>query len=394
MLSKVAENITPSATCELEGVVADMSAAGVDIIGLNAGEPDFDTPENIRDACKAALDNGETRYVNVPGIAALREAICEKLRKDNCVEYDPEQICVSTGAKQALNNAILAVIDPDDEVIIPMPGWVSYVEIVKLYGGVPVCVNTKKNYQLDIEAISNAITQKTAAIIINTPNNPTGAVYTKESLQQLADLAIKNDFYIISDEVYEKLVYNEKKHECVSSFGKEEYDHSIIINGMSKAFAMTGWRCGYTAAPADIAKGISAIQSHTTSNSATFVQYAAIEALKHNDESIKEMVAEYAERKDYTYNRLINMQGITCENVDGAFYLLPDVSAYFGKEYNGEKLNDSFGFCNYILSEAHVAIVPGGAFDADKCVRIAYTNSMEKIAEGLDRIERVLKLLK
>ena len=201
---------------------------------------------------------------------------------------------------------------------------------------------------------------------------------------------MEHDFYIVSDEVYEKLTYNGKKHECVASFSEEAYKHTIIINGMSKAFAMTGWRCGYTAAPADIAAGISAIQGHTTSNSTTFVQYAAMEALQHNDDTVKEMVGEYAKRKDYTYNRLISLKGVTCANVDGAFYLLPDVSYYFDKKFGGKKLGDSFGFCNYILEKAHVAIVPGGAFNAPACVRIAYTNSMEKIAEGLDRMEKAL----
>ena len=393
MLSKIAANITPSATCELEGVVDEMLEKGIDVIGLNAGEPDFDTPENIRDICKKSLDEGKTRYVGIAGINPLKRAICAKLKRDNNVEYTPDQICVSTGAKQALNNAVMAVVNAGDEVIIPMPGWVSYVEIVKLVGAIPVCVNTKPNFQLDIEAIKAAITDKTAAIMINTPNNPTGAVYTREDLEALAQLAIEHDFYVISDEVYEKLIYNGKKHECMASFSKEAYDHCIIINGMSKAFAMTGWRCGYSAAPKEIAVGIKAIQGHTTSNSTTFVQWSAVEALEHNDDTIREMVDEYARRKDYTYNRLTAMEGITCENVDGAFYLLPDVSYYFKKKYNGKEIGDSFGFCSYILEKAEVAIVPGGAFNAPNCVRIAYTNSMPKIEEALDRMEKALKEL-
>ena len=306
------------------------------------------------------------------------------------MEYTPAQICVSTGAKQALNNAVMATVNAGDEVIIPMPGWVSYVEIVKLVGAVPVCVGTMPDFQLDLDAIEKAITPRTAAIMINTPNNPTGAVYTRESLEKLAELAIKHDFYIISDEVYEKLIYNGKKHECVASFSEEAYNHTVIINGMSKAFAMTGWRCGYTAAPADIAAGINAIQGHTTSNSTTFVQWASIEALKNNDGTVKEMVEEYARRKDYTYGRLTSLKGVTCANVDGAFYLMPNVSYYFDKKWDGKELKDSFGFCSYILEKAHVAIVPGGAFNAPECVRIAYTNSMEKITEGLDRIEKAL----
>ncbi len=394
MLSKIVKNITPSATCELEGVVADMENAGIDVIELNAGEPDLATPDNIVDACVAAMKDGKTKYVNVPGIAQLRQAVCKKLKRDNHVEYEPSQICVSTGAKQALNNAVRAVVNPGDEVIIPIPGWVSYVEIVKLVGGIPICVECRPDYQLDLDAIEQAVTSKTAAIIINTPNNPTGAVYTRESLEKLVELAVKHDFYIISDEVYEKLIYGNSRHECVASFSEEAYNHSIVINGMSKAYCMTGWRIGYSAAPAEIASGISAIQGHTTSNSTTFVQWAAIEALEKNDPTIDEMVKEFAKRRDYTYQRLTAMQGIVCNNVEGAFYLLPDVSFYFGKSDGERTIKDSFDFCDYILKEARVAIVPGAAFMAPDMVRIAYTNSMEKIKEGMDRMEEALAKLK
>ena len=394
MLSKIVKNITPSATCELEGVVADMENAGIDVIELNAGEPDLATPDNIVDACVAAMKDGKTKYVNVPGIAQLRQAICKKLKRDNHVEYEPSQICVSTGAKQALNNAVRAVVNPGDEVIIPIPGWVSYVEIVKLVGGIPICVECRPDYQLDLDAIEQAVTSKTAAIIINTPNNPTGAVYTRESLEKLVELAVKHDFYIISDEVYEKLIYGNSRHECVASFSEEAYNHSIVINGMSKAYCMTGWRIGYSAAPAEIASGISAIQGHTTSNSTTFVQWAAIEALEKNDPTIDEMVKEFAKRRDYTYQRLTAMQGIVCNNVEGAFYLLPDVSFYFGKSDGERTIKDSFDFCDYILKEARLAIVPGAAFMAPDMVRIAYTNSMEKIKEGMDRMEEALAKLK
>lgn len=394
MVSKIVSNITPSATCELEGTIADLRHQGLDIIGLNAGEPDLLTPQNIRDACAKALNEGKTKYVNVPGIVELRQAICEKLERDNQVHYEPSQICVSTGAKQALNNAILAVTNPGDEVIVPIPGWVSYVEIIKLVGGVPVCVECKEDYQLDLEAIEKAITPRTAAILINTPNNPTGAVYTRESLEKLAEIAIKHDVYIISDEVYEKLIYGGLKHECVASFSKEAYEHSIIINGMSKSYCMTGWRIGYSAAPKEIAAGINAIQGHTTSNSTTFVQWAAIEALKNNDETIKEMVAEFSKRRDYVYNRLTNIKGIRCNNVNGAFYLLPDISYYLKKAYEGREIKDSFDFCNFILNEGHVAIVPGAAFYAPNTVRIAYTNSMSNLEAGLDRMEEALGKLK
>lgn len=395
MLSKIVQNITPSATCELEGTVADLRAAGVDVIGMNAGEPDFRTPEAICKACYDAIEAGKTKYVNIPGIAELRKAICAKLERDNGVHYEPSQICVSTGAKQALNNAVLAVVNPGDEVIIPMPGWVSYIEIVKLYGAVPVCIDTKDDFQLDLAKIEAAITDKTKAILINSPNNPTGAVYHREDLEMLTKLAVKHDFYIISDEVYEKLIYGEGRHYCVASFSKEAYEHTIVINGMSKAFSMTGWRIGYSAAPEEIAAGIRAIQGHTTSNGTTFVQWAAITALEKCEDEVVKMVGEFKKRKDYAYSRLTALPGVTCRNVDGAFYLLPDVSSYFGKRTpDGAEIRDSFDFCNYILDKAHVAIVPGGAFNSPNTVRIAYTNSLEKIAEGLDRMEQALAALR
>lgn len=394
MLSRIVGNITPSATCELEGVVSDMKNAGIDVVELNAGEPDMPTPVNIVEACIQAMREGKTKYVNTTGIEQLREAICRKLRLDNGVEYEPSQICVSTGAKQALNNAVMAVTNPGDEVIIPTPGWVSYVEIVKLVGGVPVCVECKADGQLDIGKIREAVTPKTAAILINTPNNPTGAVYSRESLEALAKLAVESDIYIISDEVYEKLIYGEERHECVASFSEDVYRRAIIVNGMSKAYCMTGWRIGYTAAPKEIAGGINAIQGHTTSNSTTFVQWAAMEALEKNENTVREMVEEFSRRRDYMFLRISRIPGIRCDNVKGAFYLLPDVSAYFGTGYEGYNIENSLDFCDYILREARVAIVPGAAFMAPRTVRIAYTNSMERLREGMDRMEKALERLR
>lgn len=393
MLSNIVKNITPSATCELEGTVADLRRQGLDIISMNVGEPDFQTPKNICEKCIDAINEGKTKYTNVPGIIDLREAIARKLERDNGVVYSTSQICVSTGAKQAINNAVIAITNPGDEIIVPIPCWVSYIEIIKLVGGVPVTVPCLSDYQLDLDAIEACISDRTKAIIINTPNNPTGAVYTKPSLTKLVKLAAKHDFYIISDEVYEKLIYGGKEHVSPASIGEEGYFHTILVNGMSKAYSMTGWRIGYTAAPQDITAGINAIQGHTTSNSTSFVQWASIEALDNGEESVKDMVVAFQERKDYVYNRLINIEGVRCTNVDGAFYLLPDVSYYYGKSYKDYKINDSFDFCSYILKEANVAIVPGGAFCANNTVRIAYTNSLPNITKGMDRMEKALAQL-
>ena len=387
--------MTPSVTIVMEGIVADLKAQGVDVIGLNAGEPDFDTPAHIVQACTRAMEEGKTRYINVTGIPQLRQAICQKLQKDNGAVYTPAQICVSTGAKQALNNAILTTVQPGDEVIIPKPCWVSYVEIVKLADGVPVLVDTDPaTFQLDLEAISRAITPRTRAILLNTPNNPTGAVYTRESLEALGRLAVEHDFYIISDEVYEKLIYGSGEHVSPASLGEEVQAHTIVVNGFSKAYAMTGWRIGYTAAPPEIAKDIAALQGHTTSNSTTFVQWAALAALEGPQDELERMRREFDRRRLYMVERLRKMPGITCPDADGAFYLMPDVSSYYGKTTpGGQVIADSAAFCNYILEEAHVAFVPGAAFEIPSAVRIAYSNSLEKIREGMDRMEAALAKL-
>ncbi len=393
MISERIKRMTPSATIELEGTVAELEAQGVHVIGLNAGEPDFATPENIREACEKALAAGKTKYISVTGIAELKRAICDKLRRDNGVTYTPAQIVVSTGAKQALDNAVMAICNPGDEIIIPKPCWVSYVEMVKLADGVPVIVDTDpETFQLDIAAIEKAVTARTRAVMINTPNNPTGAVYSRESLEQLGALAVKHDFYIISDEVYEKLIYA-GEHVCVASLSKAVYDRTIIVNGFSKAFAMTGWRIGYSASPQDVARGMASLQGHTTSNSTTFVQWAAVEALTGGEETIAAMRAEFDARRKYLLGRLRAMRGITCPEADGAFYLLPDVSAYYGKKYNGNTIKDSFDFCRFLLEDARLAVVPGAAFEAPNAIRIAYSNSLENIGEGMDRMERSLAKL-
>lgn len=393
MISKIVGNVTPSATCELEGLIGSMKKEGINVVALNIGEPDFKTPEPICDACKDALDARKTTYVATAGIPELRQAICAKLQRDNGLTYTPEQICVSTGAKQALFNAVMAVANPGDEVIIPTPGWVSYVEMVKLVGGVPVCVPCTPDLQLDLNAIRQAVTEKTAAIIINSPNNPTGAVYSMESLRAVAQLAVEKDLYIIADEIYEKLIYGDARHVSIASLSPEIYQRTIVINGMSKAYRMTGWRIGYSAAPLDLAKGISALQSHVTSNSTTFVQWAALEALEHGEEGVKQMVSEFVARRDYAYERACQLPHVTCTKPDGAFYLMPDVSWYYGKTDGTHVISDSFAMSEYLLQQYHVAVVPGGAFMAPGAIRIAYTNSMSEIQRGFDRIAQALAAL-
>ena len=382
----------PSATMEINRTVSRLKAEGKDIIGLNVGEPDFNTPDFIIEACVKAMKDGETKYTSVEGILPLREAIVKKLKTDNGVSYAPNEIVVSTGAKQAINNAILSICNPGDEVIIPKPCWVSYVEIVKLADAVPVLVNTNPDsFQLDIGAIEKAISPRTRAVLINTPNNPTGAAYDEGSLRNLGELAVKNDFYVVSDEVYEKLIYDGEKHVSVASLSPQIWEHSITINGFSKAYSMTGWRIGYSASPADVASSINSLQGHTTSNSTSIVQWAALAALNEPSNFIDDMCRTFSERRTYLLGRLRAMRGIKCVDSKGAFYLMPDVSSYLDKTTpGGWKIKDSVDFCKYLLEESLVSLVPGVAFEAPDKVRISYSNSMGNLQKSMDRIEAAL----
>ena len=394
-LTKRIKNITPPATFALTAKVAELRRQGVDVIAYNVGEPDFGTPKNICDAAKAAIDAQKTKYTVVSGIIELKEAICGKFERDNGITYKPNEICVGTGAKQPLVNAVLALCEEGDEVIVPTPCWVSYLEMVKLAGATPVIVRNleEDGFALNIEAIKKAITPKTKAIMINTPNNPTGAVYSKEQLTELAELACKHDFYIISDEVYEKLIYEGKKHFCIASISDEVKDRTVVINGVSKTYSMTGWRIGYAAGNAELIKGMGSLQGHTTSNACSIAQYAALEAISGPQDSVEMMRVEFDKRRKYLVERLNSMDGITCNNADGAFYLMPNVTAFYDKEWNGQKIKDSFGMADFLLAEARIALVPGGAFEAPDNLRISYSNSMENLIEGMDRMEAALKKL-
>ena len=392
-LSQRVKNITPSLTLELAGKVQEMKRQGVDVISFGLGEPDFGTPENICNAAKKAIDDQKTKYTAIGGIAELKEAIVKKFKRDNNVTYTPAEICIGTGAKQPLVNAVLAVCGEGDEVLIPTPCYVSYVEMVKLAGAKPVLVESleEDGFELNIPNIRAAVTDKTKAIIINTPNNPTGAVYSRETMEALGALAVEKQFYIISDEVYEMLTYEGKKHVCIASVSEEVKKLSIVINGFSKAYSMTGWRCGYAAAEAPIIKGITAIQGHTTSNTCSITQWAAVEALNGPQDSIEVMREEFDRRRKFLLERLNKIDGITCVNAPGAFYLMPNVTSFYGKHVNGKEIKDSFDLANYILEEAHVNIIPGGAYECPNNLRISYSNSMEALKEGMDRVEAALK---
>ncbi len=395
MLSKRMKYMKPSATVELTAKVAQLRRQGVNIIESNVGEPDFDTPANIAEAGKAAIDAGFTRYTAVPGVFELRQAVCDKLKRDNGLEYSPEEVVVSTGAKQALVNALFALVSPGEEVIIPTPCWVSYIDMVTLAGGTPVLaeMDEREAFVLSVERVAAKLTDRTKVVLINTPNNPTGATYSRESLLALGRLACERDFYIISDEVYEKLIYEGNTHISPASLSQEIKERTVVVNGLSKAFAMTGWRLGYAAADKTIARAMNTIQGHVTSATCSIVQKAAIEALSGPQESVEFMRREFDERRRWIIDRLRAMEGITCAGCTGAFYVMPNVSQLYGRQFEGTVIEDSFGLCHFLLEQAHIAIVPGAAFEAPDHVRISYSNSLENIKEGMERMERALKLL-
>lgn len=387
------EKMQASVTVALNDKINERKQKGADIISLNLGEPDFDTPWEVTKACEQAIESGKTHYVNTAGIEPLRQAISDKLQKDNGIHYDVNEIIVTVGAKQALYNSIMTLCNPGDEVIIPTPCWVSYVEMVKLAGAKPVFVKTKEDHHLDLDAIEHAITEHTKMVIINTPNNPTGAVYGREELLKLGTLAVSNDFYVVSDEVYEKLVYEETSMVSIASLSPEIKNRTITINGFSKGYAMTGWRIGYSAAPLAITKGMIKLQGHTTFHVATFIQYAAAKALTDCESSVKTMVSTFAERRKILLDELQKISEIKCEKPQGAFYVLPDVSACFGKKYKGKEIKDSMDLAEYLLEEASVAVVPGIAFESPKAIRIAYSTSEDQIQRGIEQMRNALEKL-
>ncbi len=332
-LSNKAMEINPSITLEITAKAKELKESGVDVVSFGAGEPDFNTPENIIEAAIKAMKDGKTKYTPTSGILDLRKSICNKFKKDNELNYDTDQIVVSTGAKQSLANTFLAILNEGDEVIIPTPYWVSYPELVKLAGGVPVFINTNKenDYKYSVKELRNLITSKTKAILVNSPNNPTGSIYTREELTEIAELAKEYDLIIISDEIYEKLIYDNEKHISIASISKDSYERTIVINGLSKAYAMTGWRIGYSASSKEIAKLMSSVQSHVTSNINSISQYAAIEALNGPQDSIKIMIKEFEKRRNYMIDRINKIHGLSIIRPKGAFYIMVCIENYFGK---------------------------------------------------------------
>lgn len=367
---------------------------GKDVITLHNGEPDFATPDYIKVAGIKAIIENKSKYTLAPGTVDLREAIAKKLKEDNNLDYDIDQICVCSGAKPAIYNSLMAILNPGDEVIAPAPCWDSYTSLIKLATGVPVFVKTNKDNSLNLEAIENAITEKTKAVLICTPNNPTGAVYSEESLRKLAEIICKHDIYIIVDEIYEKIIYDGEKHFSIGSISPEVLDHTITINGFSKTYSMTGWRMGYAAANKEVSHAIAMMQTLSSSSTNAIAQYACEIALKGSQDDTAKMVAEYDRRRKYLAQLLDDIDGMECVLPKGAFYAYPDVTAYYGASYKGQKINSSLDWTNFILDVAQVVLVPGEAFNnPGGNVRIAYCYSVEEIEESMKRIKKAVSLL-
>ncbi|MEO8429413.1 MAG: pyridoxal phosphate-dependent aminotransferase [Verrucomicrobiota bacterium] len=380
-ISRRAASLSPSLTLAIDAKAKQMKADGLDVVGFGAGEPDFDTPQHIKDAAAKALADGFTKYTPSSGIPELRQAIADKFNRDNGLTYKPSQIIVSCGGKHSCYNTILATCEEGDEVIIPAPYWLSYPEMVKLASATPVILGTsdKTEFKVTPEQLRAAITPRTRLFILNSPSNPTGSLYTRQEIKALGDICVEKGVLIMSDEIYEKLVYDGAEHVSVASFSPAHQEHTILVHGFAKAYSMTGWRLGYLAAPEPIAKAIDAVQSHSTSNPTSFAQKGAVAALTGPQDHLKIWLAEYSKRRGYAHKRLNSIPGISCVNAKGAFYLFPNISKLGLK---------SAEFCAKLLEQEKVAAVPGVAFGADDYLRISYATSMANIEKGLDRLEK------
>jgi len=385
-ISQRAASLSPSLTLAIDAKAKQMKAEGQDVVGFGAGEPDFDTPQHIKDAAAEALAKGFTKYTPSSGIPELRQAVADKFKRDNGLTYKPSQIIISCGGKHSCYNVILATCQEGDEVIIPAPYWLSYPEMVKLAGAKPVILPTtdKTEFKVTPDQLRAAITPRTRLFILNSPSNPTGTIYEPEEIKALGDVCVEKGVLIMSDEIYEKLVYDGARHVSVATFSQAHYEHTIIVHGLAKAYSMTGWRLGYLAAPEPIAKAIDAIQSHSTSNPTSFAQKGGVAALNGPQDHLAAWLAEYSKRRLFAWQKLNSIPGVSCVNARGAFYLFPNISG------TGLKSTE---FCARLLEQEKVAAVPGIAFGADDYIRISYATSMANIEKGLERMERFCRSL-
>ncbi len=384
-----------SLTMQIAQRAIELRAEGEDIVDFSVGEPDFPTPENIKNAAIKALERNLTKYTVNTGIVELRKAIADKLERDNGLFYSADEIIVSNGAKQCVYNAIQATVAEDDDVLIPAPYYVSYPEMVKLAGGNPVFINTsiESGFKLTPELLESSLTPKTKMLILCNPSNPTGSVFHENELGALKDVLRMGNYLILTDEIYEKIIFDNIHFESVASLGDEIKKRTIVVNGHSKAYSMTGWRIGYAAADRNIINAMSKVQSHSTSNASTISQYAALEALTGPQDSVEIMRREFERRRDFLYKELNSIEGIKTTKPEGAFYIFPDVLNYIGKKFNGKAINDIFEFSFFLLNVARVVVVPGIAFGNQNCIRISFSTSMERLEEGIKRIKNALEML-
>jgi aspartate/methionine/tyrosine aminotransferase len=388
MISNRISAIGASETLRISARAKELAAQGIDVIDLSVGEPDFATPENVKQAGKQAIDGNLTRYTPSPGLPDLRRAIAEKLKRDNAVEYAPDEIIASSGAKHSLYNVFMAILNEGEEVIVPAPYWVSYPYQVTLAGGKPVVVEAREadGFKLTPAALKAALTSKTKAVIINSPSNPTGAAYSRDELAALCAVAVDAGLVIVADEIYEKLVYDGFRFTSVASLGQAVKDQTVLINGVSKSHAMTGWRLGYAAGPKDIISAMNKVQSHSTSNASSISQIAAIEALRGPQTEVARMVAEFEKRRDFMVREMRKIPGVSLVEPKGAFYVFPNFSAYYGNP----KITDSSALAEFLMDQAHVAVVPGAAFGNDRCIRLSYATSMPNLEKAVVRITEAL----
>jgi aspartate aminotransferase len=389
-ISHRALNTAPSPTLGITARARQMRAQGIDVISFGAGEPDFDTPEPIKQAAITALEGGDTKYTASSGTEALKQAICEKLLRDNGLSYQPNEIIVSVGAKHTLYNIMQTVLDPGDEVIIPQPYWVSYPEQVKLAGGVPVFAEARESegFRITAAAIRAVVTPRSRMLIVNSPSNPTGAAIEASELQNIADVAVERHLILVSDEIYEKLIYDGRRHTSIASLGEEVKARTLTVNGFSKAYSMTGWRLGYAAGDKAVVAAMGRIQDQSTSNPTSFAQAGAVAALKGPQETVARMARAFEERRNVIVDRLNRIPGISCVNPDGAFYVLPNISGLCSSS-----VPDSDALAEHLLAEARIAVVPGSGFGAPEHIRLSYATSMELIQEGMNRLEAAARKL-
>lgn len=395
-ISKIAAAVSPSATLAVNALAKKMRAEGKDVVGFGTGEPDFETPDRISYAGIRAICDGQTKYTPAAGIVPLRKAVCKRLKEDYDLDYDETQVVVASGAKHSVYLALAVLVDPGDEVILPAPYWVSYYEMIRLVGGVPVVVTAgeDQNFKITAEQLEAAITEKTKAVMINNPSNPTGAIYTKEELQALADVCVRHDLFIIADEIYDKLIYDGARFTSIPTLGEDVKAHTILINGVSKTYSMTGWRVGYAVAEKPVASAMSSYASHSTGAPATMAQYAAQEALEGPQDEVEAMRKVFEERRNYLVSRMNAMDGVSCLTPNGAFYVMMNLEQLFGKTIDGEVIATADDFARLFLEESMVAVVSCTAFGAPSFVRWSYATSMENIQKGMDRLEQFLAKVK